>query len=93
MGNSLDSFKGLCYATETFIYMNTATPAKKILKGIVVEALPDTLFRVQLENSEEIILAYLAGKMRMNRIRVLVGDKVELDQDQYGGKARLTRRF
>jgi translation initiation factor IF-1 len=73
--------------------MNTATPAKKILKGIVVEALPDTLFRVQLENSEEIILAYLAGKMRMNRIRVLVGDKVELDQDQYGGKARLTRRF
>ena len=73
--------------------MNTATPAKKILKGIVVEALPDTLFRVQLENSEEIILAYLAGKMRMNRIRVLVGDKVELDQDQYGGKARITRRF
>jgi translation initiation factor IF-1 len=73
--------------------MNTATTAKKILKGIVVEALPDTLFRVQLENSEEIILAYLAGKMRMNRIRVLVGDKVELDQDQYGGKARITRRF
>jgi len=73
--------------------MNTAIPTKKILKGIVVEALPDTLFRVQLENSEEIILAYLAGKMRMNRIRVLVGDKVELDQDQYGGKARLTRRF
>jgi len=73
--------------------MNTATPGKKILKGIIVEALPDTLFRVQLENSEEIILAYLAGKMRMNRIRVLVGDKVELDQDQYGGKARITRRF
>ena len=73
--------------------MNTAIPTKKILKGIVVEALPDTLFRVQLENSEEIILAYLAGKMRMNRIRVLVGDKVELDQDQYGGKARITRRF
>jgi translation initiation factor IF-1 len=73
--------------------MNTEIPAKKILKGVVVEALPDTLFRVQLENSEEIILAYLAGKMRMNRIRVLVGDKVELDQDQYGGKARITRRF
>jgi len=73
--------------------MNTTNQAKKILKGTVVEALPDTLFRVQLENSEEIILAYLAGKMRMNRIRVLVGDKVELDQDQYGGKARITRRF
>jgi translation initiation factor IF-1 len=73
--------------------MNTANQAKKILKGIVVEALPDTLFRVQLEESEEVILAYLAGKMRMNRIRVLVGDTVELDQDQYGGKARITRRF
>ncbi|MDD5165019.1 MAG: translation initiation factor IF-1 [Candidatus Pacebacteria bacterium] len=73
--------------------MNTTNQAKKILKGIIVEALPDTLFRVQLEDSEEIILAYLAGKMRMNRIRVLVGDKVELEQDQYGGKARITRRF
>jgi translation initiation factor IF-1 len=73
--------------------MNTQIPSKKILKGIIVEALPDTLFRVQLEGSEEIILAYLAGKMKMNRIRVLVGDKVELDQDQYGGKARITRRF
>jgi len=73
--------------------MNTLIPSKKILKGIIVEALPDTLFRVQIEGSEEIILAYLAGKMKMNRIRVLVGDKVELDQDQYGGKARITRRF
>jgi len=73
--------------------MNTQIPSKKILKGIIVEALPDTLFRVQIDGSEEIILAYLAGKMKMNRIRVLVGDKVELDQDQYGGKARITRRF
>ncbi len=93
MQQPIDSFIGLCYAIVTFIYMNTTTPAKKILKGIIVEALPDTLFRVKLENSEEVILAYLAGKMKMNRIRVLVGDKVELDQDQYGGKARITRRF
>ena len=73
--------------------MNTSNQAKKILKGTVTEALPDTLFRVELEDSEEIVLAYLAGKMRMNRIRVLVGDKVELEQDQYGGRARITRRF
>jgi translation initiation factor IF-1 len=72
--------------------MNTAQQAKKILKGTVVEALPDTLFRVELED-KEIVLAYLAGKMRMNRIRVLVGDTVELEQDQYGGKCRITRRF
>ncbi|MFA6554170.1 MAG: translation initiation factor IF-1 [Candidatus Paceibacterota bacterium] len=61
--------------------------------GTVVEALPNTLFRVKLENKEEIILAYLAGKMRMNRIRVLIGDKVELEIDPYGGKARVTRRL
>ena len=46
--------------------------------GTVTEALPDTLFRVRVPEEAEPILAYLAGKMRMNRIRVLVGDKVEL---------------
>jgi len=61
-------------------------------QGVVVEALPDTLFRVKLENDTE-ILAYLAGKMRMNRIRVLVGDKVALQIDPYGGKGRITRRM
>jgi len=60
--------------------------------GRVVEALPDTLFRVEVESSGEVVLAYLAGKMRMNRIRVLVGDKVELVMDPYGGRARITRR-
>ncbi|MES2216357.1 MAG: translation initiation factor IF-1 [Patescibacteria group bacterium] len=61
--------------------------------GIVVESLPNTLFKVKLDGKEEIILAYLAGKMRMNRIRVLIGDKVELELDPYGGRARITRRF
>ena len=61
--------------------------------GTVTEALPDTLFRVQIEGLTEPILAYLAGKMRMNRIRVIVGDKVELEQDQYGGRARIVRRM
>lgn len=62
--------------------------------GIVVEALPNTLFRVELDGVQgEPVLAYLAGKMRMNRIRVLIGDKVELELDPYGGRARITRRF
>ena len=73
--------------------MNTASNPKKINNGTVIEALPDTLFRVQCDNNDEIILAYLAGKMRMNRIRVLVGDKVEFEQDQYGGRARITKRM
>jgi len=71
----------------------SSSKAKNSATGVVVEALPDTLFRVKLDASEEIILAYLAGKMRMNRIRVLIGDKVELELDPYGGRARITRRF
>ena len=64
-----------------------------ISRGVVTEALPDTLFRVQLDGTDEIVLAYLAGKMRMHRIRVLIGDKVELALDSYGGRARITKRF
>ncbi len=68
--------------------------SKKIerVSGTVTEALPNTLFRVSLENGE-IILAYLGGKMRLHRIRVLVGDSVELELDPYGGKGRIVRRF
>lgn len=61
--------------------------------GTVVEALPDTLFKVQLDGKDDIILAYLAGKMRMHRIRVLIGDRVELELDPYGGRARITKRL
>lgn len=61
--------------------------------GTVEEVLPNSLFRVRLESSEELLLAYLAGKMRLHRIRVLVGDKVELVTDPYGGRARIVRRL
>jgi translation initiation factor IF-1 len=61
--------------------------------GIVVEALPNTLFRIQVEGEEKLLLAYLAGKMRLHRIKVIVGDKVEFIRDNYGGKARVTRRM
>ena len=73
--------------------MDTAPKSKNTGTGTVTEALPNTLFRVKLQDSEEIILAYLAGKMRMNRIRVLIGDRVEFERDQYGGRARITRRL
>ncbi|MEK7178955.1 MAG: translation initiation factor IF-1 [Patescibacteria group bacterium] len=61
--------------------------------GLVTEALPDALFRVKLQNTDEEILTYLAGKMRKFRIRVLVGDTVEVLLDPYGGKGRITRRL
>ncbi len=72
--------------------MEPTSKSNNFASGTVVEALPNTLFRVELDNSKEVILAYLAGKMRMNRIRVLIGDKVELELDPYGGRARITRR-
>jgi translation initiation factor IF-1 len=60
-------------------------------EGIVEEALPNTLFRVRLAD-ETLVLAYLAGKMRLHRIKVLVGDRVTVQLDPYGGRARITRR-
>ena len=63
--------------------------------GIVTEALPDTLFRVKVDGTvgDETVLAYLAGRMRMHHIRILIGDKVELQLDPYGGRARITKRL
>ena len=61
-------------------------------KGVVLEALPNATFRVELNDSKEVILTYLAGKMRLYRIRVLVGDKVEIVLDPQGSKGRIVRR-
>lgn len=60
--------------------------------GTVTEALPNILFRVLFEDGRE-ELAYLGGKMRVHRIRILVGDKVEIKLDPYGGKGRIIRRL
>ncbi|MFT5179518.1 MAG: translation initiation factor IF-1 [Candidatus Paceibacteria bacterium] len=61
-------------------------------EGIVVEALPNIMFKIRLEDGTE-IMSYLAGKMRMHRIRVLVGDKVAFTTEPYGGKARIFKRL
>jgi translation initiation factor IF-1 len=59
--------------------------------GIVTEALPNTLFRVDIGGGK-IIISYLSGKMRMHRIKVLLGDRVEVLLDPYGGKGRIIKR-
>ena len=61
----------------------------------MTEALPSTLFRVLIAGKEEKkeILAYLGGKMRMHRIKVLIGDSVEVVLDPYGGKGRIIKRL
>ena len=63
------------------------------VEGVVNEALPNALFRVRLSESGDEILAYLAGKMRMYRIKVLIGDEVVVELDPYGGKGRIVRRM
>ena len=60
--------------------------------GTVIESLPNTMFRIEFEDGE-VLIAYLAGKMRIHRIKVLVGDKVLVKIDPYGGKGRIQRRF
>ncbi|MFH1473011.1 MAG: translation initiation factor IF-1 [bacterium] len=61
--------------------------------GVVMESLPNTMFKVKLDGEESEILTYLSGKMRLHRIRVLVGDKVILELEPYGGKARIIKRL
>lgn len=57
----------------------------------VIEALPNTTFRVKLEDGKEIIV-YLSGKMRLHRIKVLIGDRVSVTLDDYGNKGRIVKR-
>jgi translation initiation factor IF-1 len=62
------------------------------LTGTVIEALPEARFKILLEDQNEVV-AYLAGKMKLNRIRVMVGDKVLVKTDPYGGKGRIFKRL
>ncbi|HEY4525676.1 MAG TPA: translation initiation factor IF-1 [Candidatus Paceibacterota bacterium] len=61
-------------------------------EGIVEEALPGLMFRVRLQGGET-ILAHLAGKMRLHRIRVLPGDRVSMEMSPDGGRGRINRRL
>jgi translation initiation factor IF-1 len=63
------------------------------IEGSVVEALPNAMFRVKLDN-EHLVLAHTSGKMRKNRIRVLAGDRVNVEMTPYDlTKGRITFRF
>ena len=62
------------------------------MEGIVVETLPNTMFRVELENGH-IVTAHISGKMRKNSIRILTGDKVTVALTPYDlSKGRITFR-
>lgn len=62
-------------------------------EGVVIEALPNTMFRVELDNGY-VIIAHISGKMRMHYIRILPGDKVRVEISPYDlTKGRITFRY
>lgn len=62
--------------------------------GTIVEVLPATMFRVKIDGTEHIVLAHLSGKMRLNFIKLVVGDKVKLEMSPYDlTKARIVYRI
>ncbi|KKQ74630.1 MAG: Translation initiation factor IF-1 [Berkelbacteria bacterium GW2011_GWB1_38_5] len=66
---------------------------KLIFEGEVVEALPNAIFRVKLDNNQ-IVLAYISGKIRLHYIKILPGDRVQLEMSPYDlTKGRITRRL
>jgi translation initiation factor IF-1 len=63
------------------------------MEGVIEEVLPNTMYRVRIENFDKIVLASLNGRMRMNNIKVLGGDVVELEFSPYDlTRGRITRR-
>jgi translation initiation factor IF-1 len=64
---------------ESFLAKDDLIPAA----GIIVDKQPNAFFKVQLDNSDHIVLAAISGKMRKNRIRILVGDRVSVEMSPY----------
>ncbi|MDX2301564.1 MAG: translation initiation factor IF-1 [Microscillaceae bacterium] len=63
------------------------------LDGVITEALSNAMFRVELENGHQ-VTAHISGKMRMNYIKILPGDKVKLEMSPYDlSKARIVYRY
>jgi translation initiation factor IF-1 len=64
-----------------------------VLEGTIVESLPNAMFRVELENGHK-VLAHISGKMRMHYIRILPGDKVQVELSGYDlTRGRITYRY
>lgn len=63
------------------------------MEGTVEEIMPAAMFRVKLDGMDNVVLGYLSGKMRTNNIKVLLGDRVELEFSPYDlTRGRITRR-
>ena len=64
-----------------------------MLEGVILESLPNAMFKVKLENDHE-VLAHISGKMRMHHLRILPGDKVQVELTPYDlTRGRITYRY
>jgi translation initiation factor IF-1 len=68
-------------------------PSATAKEGLIVEALPSLAFRIKMKDSDGEVLGYLAGKMKMNHIRVLPGDRVLVEVGPDGRRGRVVRRL
>jgi translation initiation factor IF-1 len=75
------------------LYMSTPDKDDIIVLATVIEALPNAMFRVKLKDNDQPMVAYLSGKMKLHRIKVLLGDTVSVLLDPYGGKGRIVKRM
>ena len=69
------------------------SPSETAKEGTVVEALPSLAFRIKMKDIDGEVLGYLAGKMKMNHIRVLPGDRVLVELSPDGRRGRVVRRL
>jgi len=62
--------------------------------GVIVDKQPNAFFKVQIDGSDHVVLAQISGKMRKNRIRILVGDRVSVEMSPYDlTRGRITYRY
>lgn len=62
--------------------------------GVIIDKQPNAFFKVRIDNSEHVVLAQISGKMRKNRIRILVGDRVSVEMSPYDlSRGRITYRY
>jgi translation initiation factor IF-1 len=75
---------------ELLLTKEEAVPAM----GVIIDKQPNAFFKVRLDNSEHVVLAQISGKMRKNRIRILVGDRVSVEMSPYDlSRGRITYRY
>jgi translation initiation factor IF-1 len=78
------------FSKEHLLARDDLIPAE----GTIIDKQPNAFFKVQLDNTEHVVLAAISGKMRKNRIRILVGDRVSVEMSPYDlTRGRITYRY